>query len=348
MTGTPVGAGDAPPSEHRPSVAPRQGQLRTVFFGTPSFAVPALRRLARDDRFEVALVVTQPDRPAGRGRSLASPEIAEAAHQLGLPIYQPATLRDAAARAPLAEAAADLFVVAAFGLIFGPKTLALPRLGCVNLHASLLPRYRGASPVAAAIVSGEKRTGVTLMLMDAGLDTGPMIATREEWVRPEDTAETLGKRLAVRAADLVSEALPQFAAGELCPMPQPHEGASLTRPLTKADGWLDWNRPAVELERLVRAMWPWPRAWTTVDDSVLQIHRVRVVANAAASPGRVEVNRAEPIVACGRGGLALVTVQPAGGRTMPGSAFAAGRRTLPKRLGEFGAPPPQPPLIVPL
>ena len=343
------GASGAPCVERTPrlSVAARHDPLRTVFFGSPSFAVPALERLASDNRFEIVLVVTQPDRPAGRGRGLASPIIAEVARGLGLRIYQPATLRDPVSRRPLADAAADLFVVAAFGLVFGPRTLALPRLGCVNLHSSLLPRYRGASPIAAPILSGDDRTGVTLMLMDEGLDTGPTIATREELIRPWDTAESRGERLSVEAAGLASDVLPRFAAGEVSAVSQPAGGASLTRPLTKADGWLDWARPAVELERLTRAMWSWPRAWTTIDEVILQVHRARVVdASNAAAPGRVESAGKELIVACGSEALALETVQPAGGRPMPASAYFAGRRKPPLRLGELGAPPPQPPLVV--
>lgn len=323
--------------------------MRVVFFGTPRFAVPTLERLAADDRFQVALVVTQPDRPAGRGRRLETSAVAEAARARGLPLYQPPTLRAAAGRRPLAEVGADLYVVAAFGLIFGPKTLALPRLGCVNVHASLLPRYRGASPVAAAIAAGDAESGVTLMLMEAGLDTGPVLASVEEPIRPDDTTGSLTERLALLGAELTIRALPRYAAGELAPQPQPPAGASLTRPLTKADGWLDWSRPAVELERLVRAMSPWPGAWTTFGEAgPLRIHAAAVAADDAGEPpGTLLVDHRRLRAACGRGTLELTTVQLAGGRPLPAAAFLAGRRELPRRLGERGGPGERRPLVVP-
>ncbi len=321
--------------------------LRVAFFGTPAFAVPTLRRLDAAADFDVVLVVTQPDRPAGRGRRLERSAVGAAAGDLGLPIFQPASLRYAAARRQLAEAGADLFVVAACGLIFGPKTLALPRLGCVNVHASLLPRYRGASPVAAAILSGDEVTGVTLMRMERGLDTGPIIAVAEEPIASVDTTATLTERLAALGAAVAVDTLPRFASGALDPVPQPTIGASLTRPLSKADGWLDWERPAHELERQVRAMWSWPRAWTTVGTDALQVHAARVAGESPpGQPGRLVGSSAEPIVACGRDALALVTVQPAGARPMPGAAWLAGHRQSAKEpLGRVDAPPAQPPIV---
>jgi methionyl-tRNA formyltransferase len=315
--------------------------LRIAFFGTPDFAVPTLRRLAGDPRFAVVLVVTQPDRPAGRGRRLETPPVKRVATDLALPIYQPASLRGAEERRPLIEVRADLFVVAAFGLIFGPKTLAIPPLGCVNLHASLLPRYRGASPVAAAILNGDERTGVTLMLMDRGLDTGPTLAAAELTIAPDETTATLSERLATLGGELVLDRLPAYAAGDLAPVPQPAAGASLTRPLLKADGWLDWRCPAVVLERQVRAMWPWPRAWTTLDGEPLQIHAaaVRAITQPEEAVGTLIELDGLPVVACAEGSLALERVQPAGGRPMDGRAFLAGRRyALSQRLGATSAP----------
>ena len=324
--------------------------MRTVFFGTPAFAVPTLERLTADPRFDVVLVVTQPDRPAGRGRRLEPSPVREAAAALGLPVYQPTTLREPAARQPLAAVGADLFVVAAYGLIFGPKTLALPRLDCVNLHASLLPRYRGASPIPAAILAGDERTGVSLMRMEPGLDTGPVIAVAEEPIRADDTSATLTARLAELGAGLAVDALPRFGAGELLPVPQPTAGASLTRPLVKADGWLDWSRAAQDLERRVRAMWPWPRAWTTLDHTTMQVHQARVLpGEPGAEPGRLLDSRAGLAVACRCDALILEIVQPAGGRAMTGSAFVAGRRPASsERFGAVGAPAPVPPLVRPV
>jgi methionyl-tRNA formyltransferase len=234
-------------------------------------------------------------------------------------------------------------------VIFGAKTLGLPRLGCINLHASLLPRYRGASPIAAALIAGDAVSGVTLMLMEPGLDTGPIIATVEAPVAGEDTTATLGERLGRLGGELAVNELPRFAAGELVPRPQPAGGASLTRPLTKADGWLDWSRPATKLERRVRALWPWPRTWTTLAGDVLQVHAAEVVAGGPSlPPGRLLDGRPELVVACGRDALRLTTVQPAGGRPMSGTAFLAGRRPRPSIFGDLGAPPPQPALITPL
>ena len=323
--------------------------MRIVFFGTPTFAVPTLERLASETWIEIPLVVTQPDRPTGRGRRIARSAVGLAADRLGLPLYQPATLRGPAARQSLVDARADLFVIAAFGLIFGPKTLALPPLGCLNVHASLLPRYRGASPIPAAILAGDDRTGVTLMRMEVGLDTGPILAVAEEQVRPDDTTESLTVRLASLGADLTIRSLPAYAAGEVVPAHQETAGATVTRPLSKADGWLDWQRPAGELERRVRAMWQWPRAWTTVGTTTLQVHRATVVpSDSGPAPGSVVDARSSLTVACGRDALRLDVVQLAGGRPTPGSSLAAGRQVAPNdRLGLNGAPPPQMPLISP-
>ena len=322
--------------------------MRIVFFGTPDFAVPSLRRIAADPSVEILLVVTQPDRPAGRGRALQRSPIGRAADELGLPVYQPPSLRDPSARAPL-DLHADLFVVAAFGLIFGPKTLVLPRLGCLNVHASLLPRFRGASPIAAAILAGDSIAGVTLMRMDSGLDTGPMVATsRAESVRGDDTAESLTGRLAPLGVELLSALLADPEARIAAAVPQPERGATLTRPLTKADGWVEWHRPAGELERHVRAMWPWPRAWTTLDGLPVQVHRVSLDCESAGSgPGRVLAAGSSVSVACGEGALRLDIVQPAGGRPMTGSAFVAGRAVSPSAtLGLVAGPAPRPPIII--
>jgi methionyl-tRNA formyltransferase len=320
--------------------------LRVVYFGTPPFAVPTLAALAADPRFEVRLVVTQPDRPAGRGRKLDTPAVAIEAARLGLPLFQTATLRTAADRVPLVEADADLFVVAAFGLIFGKVTLGLPRLGCLNLHGSVLPKYRGASPVQAAILEGDDRTGVTLMRMDAGLDTGDMIAVQNHDILSADTAESLTARLAGVAAELATAEIPEFASGMASSVPQPDSGASVTRPVTRADGWLDWSAPADHLERRVRAMWPWPRAWTSLDGGPLQIHAATVIRHEITDDaGTARLIDGRLVVACGDGSLQLDRVQPAGGRPMDGAAFAAGRRSFPAVLGTQGRPEPGPPLV---
>ncbi|HEU0113319.1 MAG TPA: methionyl-tRNA formyltransferase [Thermomicrobiales bacterium] len=330
----------------------QRAPMRVVFFGTPDFATPTLEALAADAQFDVRLVATQPDRPAGRGRKIERSPVARAAERLGLPLYQPASLKTEEARAPLAAADADVFVVAAFGLIFGRRTLALPRRGCVNVHGSLLPNYRGASPVAAAILRGDRESGVTLMAMEPGLDVGPAIATVRVPIAPDDTTATLMVRLANAGARLTREKLPAFLRGEIAPTPQPAAGASLTRPLTKADGWLDFTQPAAELERQVRAMWPWPRAWTTLGDEPLQIHAAAVVAAdadaAALAPGAMIVRDGQLLAATGDGWLRLDLLQPAGGRPMRGAAFAAGHGLDGVRLGQAGAPLALPPIVTPL
>jgi methionyl-tRNA formyltransferase len=316
--------------------------LRVVFFGSPEFAVPTLRSLAASAAFEVALVVTQ----AAKGTS----PVGAAAAGLALPVYKPATLRDAASREPLIAAEADLFVVAAFGLIFRQRTLDIPRLGSVNVHPSLLPKYRGASPIVAAIASGERETGVALMVMDAGIDTGAVISQERSLVGDGDTCESLGGRLARMGAEMAVRDIPRWVRGELVASPQTGPRASLTRTLTKADGWIDWTRPAADIERQIRAMWPWPRAWTTVHGSPIQIHGAKVVAaeNGEYEPGGVVVARRKLVVVCGVDALEIETVEPAGRRTMAASAFLNGLRTPLVRLGDTGAPGPVPPLAVPV
>lgn len=324
--------------------------IRVVYFGTPAYAVPALESIAADLRFDVALVVTQPDRPVGRGRSLQAPAVKIAAESLALPVYQPESLRATDARIPLEDASADLFVVAAYGLIFGAKTLVIPRYGCLNLHASLLPRYRGASPISAAIAEGDERTGVTLMRMDAGMDTGDIVAKREVTIAPDDTTGSLTARLATCGAELAIDAIPRWVDGEITPVPQPQEGASLVRPLVKGDGWLDWSRPAGELERHIRAMQPWPRAWTTLPDrTTLQVLQALVAPHRGQPPGYVDVSDKFVTVATGEGGLRLLRVQPAGGSMMDASSLLQGRRLRHEdRLGEQGRPERLTPMIVPV
>jgi methionyl-tRNA formyltransferase len=316
--------------------------MRVVFFGSPAFAVPSLRALADDAAFDVALVVTQ-------GANDSSP-VEQAANALDLPVYKPHTLRDAASRQPLVAAEADLFVVAAFGLIFRQRTLDIPRLGAVNVHPSLLPKYRGASPIAAAVAAGDDITGVSLMVMDSGIDTGAVISVEHVVVANDDTTESVGSRLADVGANQLTRDVPLWASGRLEATPQGIVGASLTRTLTKADGWIDWTASAREIERHVRAMWPWPRAWTTVDGVPIQIHRAGIAADEVddLKPGTVAVSRRRIVVACGDGGLELFVVEPSGRRAMTAAAYLNGRRAPLIQFGDQGAPPPRPPLITPL
>lgn len=321
---------------------------RVIYMGTPGFAVPALERLAASDIADIALVVTQPDRPAGRGKKLVSPAVKIAADGLGLPVLQTGTLRDPAIRQQVIDAKPDLIVVAAFGMILGKWILDLPERGCVNLHASLLPKYRGANPIAAAIAMGEHETGVTLMQMDRGLDTGSMYAMKRIEIGAEDTTDSLTPKLAVVAGDLVGEYLEALLDGSISPTPQ-GPGATLTRLMTKDDGWLDFARPAAELERHVRAMWSWPRAWTiAVDGTRIQIHRARV-ADVQLAPGEVRHVERRVLVGCAEGALELVRVQVPGGKPIEANALLqASVLANGARLGQHGAPEDRPPLVVPV
>jgi methionyl-tRNA formyltransferase len=324
--------------------------IRIVYFGTPDYAAPALMALVDSPGVEVSLVVTQPDRPAGRGRKLSPPPVKEIALEHGIPVYQPETLRTETDRAPIASAGADLFVVAAFGKIFGPKLLALPRLGAVNLHASLLPLYRGASPISASIFDGRDITGVTLMQMDVGLDTGPVLAQRSIPIGPTATTKSLTAELANLGAELLVDNLYAMTANATSPIPQDDAEASLTRPMVKADGWIDWSRPAVEIERQIRAMWDWPRGWTTLRGEQVQVHQASVAPIPARSmPGTVEVNDGKPVVATGDGYLVLEIAQRAGSRPLPGSAWLQQADAVGEILGTTGAPePPAVPLVRPV
>ncbi len=307
---------------------------RIVFMGTPSFAVPILRALA--DHHQVVGVVTQPDRRAGRGRRLTVSPVKEAALALGLPLFQPPTLRTAEAAQRLAAWQPAVIVVAAFGQILRPPLLSLPPHGCLNVHASLLPRWRGASPVAAAILAGETVTGVSLMLMDEGMDTGPILARRSCPIAPDDTTGALTGRLAEMGAQLLIETLPRWLAGGIRPRPQDDDRATYCRLLKKEDGRLDWTRPAAYLERQVRACDPWPGAFTTWQGRRLKVLRARARPEVPADgpPGRVLDLSPGLGVSTGQGVLELIEVQLAGKKPLPAGTFARGQKgLLGSRLG---------------
>lgn len=294
--------------------------------GSPEFALPALRTLVRI--CDVIAVVTQPDRPAGRGSKLRPPPVKVAAESLGIPVYQPESLRRAEPVARLVELEPDVIVVAAFGQMLPPSVLDLPPHGCLNIHASLLPRWRGAAPIAAAILAGDTETGVTLMKMDEGMDTGPILAQRAEPIYPDDTTGSLSARLAQVGADLLAEVLPAYLRGDVVPQPQPGEGVTYCRPLKKDDGRLDWSRTAVELERQVRAMIPWPGAFTTWKGRQLKVWRAVPVPEwrGRAKPGEVIPLDEGVGVATGQGALQLLEVQLAGKRPLPVEEFLHGQR----------------------
>ena len=309
---------------------------RIVFMGTPSFAVPALEALVAQGSYELVCVVTQPDRPAGRGRRLAAPAVKEAALAHGLPVWQPRTLRDPEAVEKLRALSPTVIVVAAFGQILSPDVLAIPSRGCLNVHASLLPRWRGAAPIPAAILAGDEETGVTIMLLDEGMDTGPILAQASLPIRPEDTTGSLTERLATLGADLLIATLPHWLAGEIQPRPQDHSQATMCRPLRKEEGRLDWSRPAIELERRVRAYNPWPGAYTTWRGQRLKVLRAASLMDwhGPQPPGQVIALPEGTAVATGKGALLLLEVQLAGRRAMVIADFLRGRKEfVGSRLG---------------
>ncbi len=298
---------------------------RVVFMGSPEFALPTLEALAR--HYPVVGVVTQPDRPAGRGNRLKAPPVKQRAEALGLPVIQPRRLSDPQALATLRAWRPDLIVVAAYGQILKPEVLQLPRYGCLNVHASLLPRWRGAAPIQYALLHGDAQTGVTIMLMDEGLDTGPILSQRATTILPDDTAASLSPRLARLGAELLLDTLPPYLEGELEPRPQDDSLATYAPRLKREDGRLDFHRSAAYLARQVRAFYPWPGTfmpWRGQRLKVLAAHPVEDAPN--PGPGVRTVYQGWPAVGTGDGLLVLEQVQPPGKRPLPGDAFLRGAR----------------------
>lgn len=298
--------------------------VKIVFMGSPEFAVPVLNGLAA--QYGIAGVITQPDKPAGRGRTITSPPVKVLAETLGLPVVQPARLREPEVFAQLSLWSPDLIVVAAYGQILRQNVLDLPRYGCLNVHASLLPRWRGASPVQAALLHGDAETGVTIMQMEAGLDTGPMLAQRSTPIQARDTAETLTARLAEIGAGLLLEMLPQYLAGECRAIAQDETQATYAGMIQKEEGQLDFKRPGAELERKVRAFSPWPGAFLSWEGGLLKVHRAHFEEDMKALPGKRTRIGKLPAVGAADGWLVLEEVQPSGKKPMPGSVFLNGAR----------------------
>jgi methionyl-tRNA formyltransferase len=301
---------------------------RIVFMGTPGFAVPILEALAAQQDYELVCVVTQPDRPAGRGRRLAVSAVKEAALAWGLPVWQPPTLRNPEAVERLRALSPTVIVIAAFGQILRPNVLAIPPWRCINVHASLLPRWRGAAPIPAAILAGDDETGVTIMLLDEGMDTGPVLAQASLPIRPDDTTGSLSERLAALGAELLIATLSRWLAGEIQPVPQDNGLATACKPLRKEEGRLDWSLPAIELERRVRAYNPWPGAYTMWLDQRLKVLRAKSLLDwhGPQSPGQVLDLPEGTAVATGAGALLLLEVQLAGRRVMNITDFVRGQR----------------------
>ncbi|MCX8016882.1 MAG: methionyl-tRNA formyltransferase [Rhodocyclaceae bacterium] len=295
--------------------------MKLAFAGTPEFAAVALHALI-EAGFDISLVLTQPDRPAGRGQKPLMSPVKQLALAHGLPVHQPATLRERAAQAPLAAAAPDVLVVAAYGLILPQAVLDIPQRGCLNIHASLLPRWRGAAPIQRAIEAGDTQTGVTIMQMDAGLDTGPMLLAEALAIGPGETAASLHDRLAALGGRLIVAALQQL--DRLTPVPQPEVGACYAKKITKAEAWLDWTRPAAELERQLRAFDPHPGCSAQLGATTLKLWRGEL-AQGAGQPGELLAVAPEGItVACGEGALKLTELQKPGGRRLASADFLRG------------------------
>ena len=294
-----------------------------VFMGSPDFSLPTLRALT--NAYKVVGVVTQPDRASGRGRELKPPPVKLLAQRLNIPTIQPEKLRQPEAMEQLRLWNPDLIVVAAFGQILKKDVLYLPRFGCINVHASLLPRWRGAAPINAAIRHGDEETGVTIMKMDVGLDTGPILSQRSIPLTPDDTAGSVIEKLSHLGADLLIETLPDYLTGKIQPVPQPEEGMTYASMLKKEEGQLDFTHPADELERRVRAFNPWPGTSMDFDGTLLKIHRAHVEPGPAEAGQRL-VYQDQPAVGTGSELLILDEVQPAGKKTMSGKSFLAGAR----------------------
>ncbi|MEO8803391.1 MAG: methionyl-tRNA formyltransferase [Rudaea sp.] len=306
--------------------------MRLAFAGTPDFAVPHFAACSDSD-VEIVAVYTQPDRPAGRGRAVAQSPVKRAAVEAGLRVEQPETLKDAEAQQRLRELDLDLLVVVAYGLILPRKVLAMPRLGCWNVHASLLPRWRGAAPIQRALLAGDGETGVCLMQMEAGLDTGPVLMRKTTQITAGDTGGSLHERLAVLGAGLLGEGLQRVLCGEALPArAQPEHGATYAHKLDKGEANLDWNDSAEKLERKVRAFDPWPVAETHLGGERVRVWSAQVCVSTQSNPvapGTIlQANRDGIVVACSEGALRIVELQRAGGRRMRAADYLNARPGL--------------------
>lgn len=290
--------------------------------GSPDFAKPVLDRLLQHT--QVIGVVTQPDRPAGRGKVLTPPPVKVLALSHQIPVIQPERLKDPQARVQLEEWQPDLIVVAAFGQILRQWVLDLPRYGCINVHGSLLPRWRGASPIQAAILHGDPQTGVTIMRMDAGIDTGDILVKQSMPIEPDDTTTTLSARMAEMGANLLVEMLPRYLAGEITPEKQNDADSSYTGMIQKEDAILNFSQTAVELERKVRAFQPWPIARVQINEMTLGVLKATAVTCPQAAAGLPYIYKKTPAIGTYTGLLVLDDVQPAGKKAMPGKAFLNG------------------------
>jgi methionyl-tRNA formyltransferase len=300
-------------------------QNRIVFMGSPEFATMVLRKLAA--QYLVVGIVTQPDRPAGRGRVLTPPPIKILADELKLPVIQPRRLSEPVALQQMHQWSPDLVVVAAFGQILKPEVLDWPKYGCINVHASLLPHWRGAAPIQAAILNGDATTGITIMRMDLGIDTGPTLSQKSIPITHEDTAGTLAEKLSKLGATLLIETLPAYLSGQLAPEPQDNSLATYAPMINKEDGFLDFSMPAVSLDCKIRAYNPWPGAFTRWNNQVLKIHRSHPIEIVSEPAGKRVVYQELPAITTGKGILVIDELQLAGRNIQTGKTFLNGVRS---------------------
>lgn len=305
--------------------------MKIIFAGTPDFAAAALATVLAHG-YEVVAVLTQPDRPAGRGMQLSTSSVKQLALQHNLPVWQPLTLKTVEIQQQLAELKADVMIVAAYGLLLPQAVLTIPRFGCLNIHASLLPRWRGAAPIQRAILAGDAETGISIMQMDEGLDTGPILLKKVCPIAVDETALTLHDRLAELGALAILEALQLLQNGQLIPRPQVNEFATYASKLTKREAEIDWTKSALEIARMVRAYTPFPGAYSELKVTPIKIWRVTWMPQLAGQPGTIiRVDKDQLLVACGDGGLSLEVLQRPGGKALPCSQFLQG---FPIKVGD--------------
>jgi len=303
--------------------------MRIVFMGSPEFALPTLTAIS--EHYQVVGVVTQPDRPAGRGKNVTPPPVKTLALALNLPVIQPENLKEPSALEQIRAWQPEMIIVAAFGQILRKNILDLPSLGCINVHASLLPRWRGAAPIQAAILNGDAETGVTIMMMDAGIDTGDILSQHVEPIHENDTASTLGERLAKIGADLLLETLSAYLTKSISPRKQPDDGVTYAPMLKKEDGRLDFSQPAIDLDRKIRAFNPWPAAFTMWWGNPMKILKAHIFVSPNTdmnkfATGSTLIIDQKPAIKTGDGILILDEVQPAGKKAMAGEVFLHGAR----------------------
>jgi len=306
--------------------------LRIVFCGTPEFAVPSLRHLAERSEFSIDAVITQPDRPRGRGQHVSSSPVKDAALEIGLHVYQPETIKSESSQEFLKRVAPDAVVIIAYGQIIPARLLTIPRLGWLNLHASLLPRYRGAAPIHWAIANGETVTGLTTMQIDKGMDTGPTLLRREVEIGPDESSPELAARMSVLGAELIADSLLRFDRGEIFPVPQDAQNASYAPILKKEDGRIDWSQPAQQIYNRMRAFVPWPGAFTTFRQQTCNVWgrpESRGMAGENMQPGEIISSTKELYVVCGEGScLRAESVQIEGRKKLSAREFANGARIV--------------------